>query len=111
MSTLEIIVNAIVGLLGASGLITSLLFYRQTKRQKNVDIDGQVAQQWREYAINMSDRYEEIRKEKRDLWMKYNQVENELVKYRILQCKNINCTSRKPPLGTEEKLNDNDIKQ
>lgn len=34
MNTLEIIVNAVVALIGTSGLITSLLFYSQTNRQK-----------------------------------------------------------------------------
>ena len=106
MNTLEIIVNAVVALIGTSGLITSLLFYSQTKRQKNVETDGMVAEHWKDLAITMTNRYEQIRMEKRELWERYNKSENELVKYKILQCKKINCTQRQPPLG--DIINDDD---
>ena len=106
MNTLEIIVNAVVALIGTSGLITSLLFYSQTKRQKNVETDGVVAEQWKDLAITMTNRYEQIRMEKRELWERYNKAENELVKYKIFQCKKINCIQRQPPLG--DIINDED---
>lgn len=103
MSDLEIIVNAVVALLGASGLLTSLMFYSQTKRHKNAETDGIVAEHWKDLAVTMTDRYETLRNEKRELWERYNKVENELVKYRILHCKKVGCSERIPPLGTLDK--------
>lgn len=108
MSALEIVINAVVAIIGTSGLVSSLLFYSQTKRQKNVETDGVVAEQWKDLAVTMTNRYEQIRMEKRELWERYNKAENELVKYKILQCNKINCTVRQPPLGDIENLIEND---
>lgn len=98
MTTVNIII-AIVGALGGVTGICSIFMIRANRRAKNVETDGQVAEQWRQYAEKADERYENLRIEKRDLWEKYNKVENQLVYYKTLHCRCIKCTEREPPLG------------
>jgi len=100
--TTEIILALISALAG--GGLSALLMVRANRRAKNVETDGQVAEQWRIYAEKIDERYEKLREEKRELWEKYNKVENQLVYYRTLHCKDVGCPKRQPPLGELQKM-------
>jgi len=97
------IILAIISALAGGGL-SALLMTRVNRRAKNVETDGQVAEQWRIYAEKIDERYEKLREEKRELWEKYNRVENQLVYYRTTHCEDVACPKRRPPLGSLQKM-------
>lgn len=98
MNTLEIIMSIIAGLGGLTG-VCSIFMIKANRRAKDVETDGAVAEQWRTYAEKADERYEKLRKEKSELWERYNKIENKLVYYQTLHCECVNCPNRKPPLG------------
>lgn len=116
MSTLEIVINAVVTIICTSSIVTNVLFFREIRRQKKADAQqkevetvGALANYWKDFAITQSDRHEEIRKEKKELWIqketekeKYLKIiadkDNQIIKLSLLQCKNIGCSTKEPPL-------------
>lgn len=97
------IITAIIGAIFGGGL-SALLMLRANRRAKNVETDGHVAEQWRIFAEKCQESYEKLRVEKRELWEKYNKIENQLVYYKTLHCKDVGCVNRKPPLGELERV-------
>lgn len=96
---LQIILTLVSALAG--GGLASLMMLGINKRQKQVEIDGRVADQWKEFAMMESKRAERSSRKNSELWRRYNDVENELVKCSILYCDKKECPHRQPPLGAE----------
>lgn len=85
----------------AGGGLTSILMMGVNRRAKEVETDGRVADQWKEFALRAEARAERSSKKNSELWSLYNGVENELVKCSILYCDKKECPHRQPPLGQE----------
>lgn len=85
----------------AGGGLTSILMMGVNRRAKEVETDGRVADQWKEFALRAEARAERSSKKNSELWSLYNGVENELVKCSILYCDKKECPHRQPPLGAE----------
>lgn len=96
---LQIILTLVSALAG--GGLASLMMLGINKKQKQVEIDGRVADQWKEFALMESKRADRSSKKNAELWRMYNEVENELVKCSILYCNKKECTLRQPPIGEE----------
>lgn len=96
---IQIILTLVSALAG--GGLASLLMFGINKKQKQVEIDGRVADQWKEFAMMEQRRAERSSAKNAELWRLYNEVENELVKCSILYCDRKECPHRQPPLGEE----------
>lgn len=113
----EILIGLIGALIGGGGF--SWVFYiRETKREKKVATDNEVAEGYRQLAVEKQHRIDaletsldkkdikidELQKEKEQLREdKYALIETLAIE-RMMRCTEIACSNRKPPFGTIEKL-------
>lgn len=99
----EIIISAIVSLVGAFGG-ASLLFWRQEKRAKEIQNEASAAQTWRELfertdkeREERDEKIEALYKERAELKDKNAALKAENMRLQWFRCTRNDCADRQPP--------------
>ena len=107
------IITATIGAIIPSGLIGSLLFFRENKRGKQLENESKIIEEWKDLAKMYQNRCDELKatvdskdakieelyRNETAMREKLDKLSSKNAVLEIFKCKEISCGNRKPPLS------------
>lgn len=100
------IIMSVIGALTTGGVFSSIFFFKENKRKKQLDNDGTASSQWQELYERaeakieaQSTKIEALFKMNNELRDQNNNLTTENAVLKIIKCKRISCEDREPPLS------------
>lgn len=102
------IIMSVIGALTTGGVFSSIFFFKENKRKKQLDNDSTASSQWQELYERaeakieaQSKKIETLFKMNNELRDQNNNLTTENAVLKIVKCKRISCEDREPPLSKE----------
>lgn len=109
------IISAVVSSVFTSGVIMSLLYYKENKKAKQIENEKSIVDEWQGIASERKSRCDELKesldqkdrkidelyKENAELRKRNDKLSSANTALSILKCKVIGCDKRQPPFDTE----------